>query len=54
MEIATIQLPAYLYDPDDAIIRVADNVRYTMKDIGRLEDRIDVLEEVNFIKFTRT
>ena len=46
MEIATIQLPAYLYDPDDAIIRVADNVRYTMKDIGRLEDRIDVLEEV--------
>ena len=46
MEIATIQLPAYLYDPDDAIIRVADNVRYTMKDIGKLEDRIDVLEEV--------
>ena len=46
MEIATIELPAYLYDPDDAIIRVADNVRYTMKDIGRLEDRIDVLEEV--------
>ena len=46
MEIATIQLPAYLYDPDDAIIRVTDNVRYTMKDIGRLEDRIDVLEEV--------
>ena len=45
MDIATIQLPAYLYDPDDAIIRVADNVRYTMKDIGRLEDRIDVLEE---------
>ena len=46
MEIATIQLPAYLYNPDDAIVKVADNVRYTMKDIGRLEDRIDVLEEV--------
>ena len=46
MEVATIQLPAYLYNPDDAIIRVTDNVRYTMKDIGRLEDRIDVLEEV--------
>ena len=46
MDVATIQLPAYLYNPDDAIIRVADNVRYTMKDIGRLEDRIDVLEEV--------
>ena len=36
MEIATIELPAYLYDPDDAIVRVADNVRYTMRDIGRL------------------
>ena len=46
MEIATIDLPAYLYDPYDAIIKVADNVRYTMRDIGRLEDRIDVLEEV--------
>ena len=46
MEVATIELPAYLYDPDDAIVKVADNVRYTMRDIGRLEDRIDVLEEV--------
>ena len=45
MDIATIQLPAYLYDPDDAIVRVTDNVRYTMKDIGRLEDRIETLEE---------
>ena len=46
MEVATIELPAYLYNPDDAIIRVADNTRYTMRDIGRLEDRIDTLEEV--------
>ena len=46
MEIATIQLPAYLYNPDDAIITIADNTRYTMRDIGRLEDRIDALEEV--------
>ena len=46
MEVATIRLPAYLYDPDDAIISVVDNVRYTMRDIGRLEDRIENLEEV--------
>ena len=46
MDVATIQIPAYLYDPDDAIIRVTDNIRYTMKDIGRLEDRIDALEEI--------
>ena len=45
MDVATIQLPPYLYDPDDAIVRVTDNIRYTMKDIGRLEDRIESLEE---------
>ena len=45
MDVATIQLPPYLYNPDDAIVRVTDNVRYTMKDIGRLEDRIESLEE---------
>ena len=46
MEVATIELPAYLYDPDDAIVKVVDNVRYTMRDIGRLEDRIETLEEI--------
>ncbi len=46
MEIANIELPAYLYNPDDAIVKVVDNVRYTMRDIGLLEGRIDVLEEI--------
>ena len=46
MDIATITLPAYLYDPDDAVIRMVDNKRFTMRDIGALEDRIDVLEEI--------
>ena len=30
MDIATIELPAYLYHPDDAVIKVIDNRRYTM------------------------
>jgi len=46
MTLATIELPAYLYDPDDAYVRLVDNRRYTMRDIGHLEDRIDVLETV--------
>ena len=46
MEIATIELPAYLYDPDDAIVKVVDNLRYTMRDIGLLEGRTETLEEV--------
>ena len=54
MEVATIRLPAYLYDPDDAIISVVDNVRYTMRDIGRLEDRIETFRRNYFIKFIRT
>ena len=44
MGLATIQLPAYLYNPDDAKVILEDNVRFTMKDIGKLEDRIENLE----------
>ena len=46
MTIATIEVPAYLYDPKDAVITVVDNRRYTMRDIGTLEDRIENLEEL--------
>jgi len=46
MELGTITLPAYLYDPNDANISLVDNRRYTMRDIGKLEDRIENLERV--------
>lgn len=46
MDIATINLPAYLYNPDDATVTLVDNRRYTMRDIGKLEDRITNLETV--------
>ena len=46
MLLATIELPAYLYDVNNVTIRMEDNRRYTMRDIGKLEDRIEVLEEV--------
>ena len=46
MEIGTIALPPYLYDPNDAQISLVDNRRYTMRDIGKLEDRIENLERV--------
>ena len=44
MDIALIHLPGYLFDPEDAVIRVRDNRRYTMRDIGKIEDRIENLE----------
>ena len=46
MEIATIILPPYLYDVSDAEIRLKDNRRFTMRDIGALEKRIENLEQI--------
>ena len=46
MEIGTIELPAYLYNTDDAFLTLVDNRRYTMRDIGRIEDRVENLETV--------
>ena len=46
MEVATIILPPYLYDISDAEIRMKDNRRFTMRDIGALEKRIENLEQI--------
>ena len=52
MDIARIELPAYLYNVDDAKITMVDNRRYTMRDIGKLEDRIENLETVTSVACT--
>lgn len=44
LEIASISLPPYLYDTSDARIKLIDNRRYTMRDIGKIEDRVENLE----------
>lgn len=44
MEVASIGLPAYLFDVDDATITLSEHKRYTMKDIADLERRIKALE----------
>ena len=46
LELARIYYPAYVYDINDVKIITIDNKRYTMKDIGKLEDRIENLEEI--------
>jgi len=46
MELATINLPPYLYNPESATLSLKDNRRYTMRDIGNIEDRVENLEEV--------
>jgi len=44
MELAKIELPAYLYNTSDAVLTFTDNRRYTMRDIGKIEDRVETLE----------
>ena len=44
LEIAAIELPAYLYDIDDVSVSLADYKRYQMNDINKLEQRIKNLE----------
>jgi len=46
MDLATIQLPAYLYNPDDVKITLSNNKRYTMQNLRELEDRIENVEEL--------
>ena len=46
MHVASIHLPAYLYHASDAKVTLVDNKRYTMRDIGKLDDRISNLETV--------
>ena len=46
MEIGTVTLPPYLYNPSDAQLDLVDNRRYTMRDIGYIEDRVENLERV--------
>jgi hypothetical protein len=46
LELATILYPAYLYNTSNANIILTDNRRYTMRDIGLIEDRVENLERV--------
>ena len=44
MTLYTVKLGAYTFNTDDVEVEYFDNKRFTMRDIGRLEDRIDNLE----------
>src|SRR6056300_1177619 len=44
MHLYTLEIPAYTLSTEDIIIKKVDNKRYTMRDIGKLENRIENLE----------
>jgi len=44
MHLYTLEVPAYTLSTEDITIKKVDNKRYTMRDIGKLESRIESLE----------
>jgi len=44
--LGTVYLPPYLYNTQSALLSLVDNRRYTMRDIGFIDDRVSNLEEV--------
>ena len=44
MHLYTLDIPAYTLSTEDINITKVDNRRYTMRDIGKLESRIENLE----------
>lgn len=49
MTLATIVWPPYLYETTSAKVFLIDNRRYTMRDIGNIEDRLEHLENVTVL-----
>ena len=54
LDIATITLPAYLCDINDASLNLAEHKRYRMKDIYSLENRIKNLEYYTSLSLLET
>ena len=44
MKLAVLDIPAYTFTPDDIVIKREQTQRFTMRDIGKLQDRIENLE----------
>ena len=39
-----LDIPIYTFTPDDVVIKREQTQRFTMRDIGKLQDRIENLE----------
>lgn len=44
MELYKFYIPAYTYNPKDVVSKFIENKRFTMRDIGKLEKRIEEIE----------
>ena len=46
MKLAQVDLPAYTFSPKDAVVTRFKTQRFTMRDIGRLKDRLETVESL--------
>lgn len=44
MSLWELRIPAYTFKPSDVVVKYIENKRYTMKDIGKLEKRLNNVE----------
>lgn len=51
MVLYVLRLGSYTFGVDDVEVRYVDNKRFTMRDLGRLEDRVDQLEFFSSLSF---
>jgi len=54
MTLFTLDIPAYTSSPLDVIVKSIDNRRYTMRDIGKLEQRIKNVEYYSALSLVET
>ena len=54
LEIATLDMPPYLYNIDDIDVQVVEHKRYQMKDIAELETRLTNVEYYTSLSLLET
>lgn len=54
MTLFTMDLPAYTSQPNHVTVKAIDNKRYTMRDIGKLEQRIKTVEYYSALSLVET
>ena len=54
MKLAELTVPAYTFTPESVRVKMMDNRRYTMRDIGALEKRIETLEYYTTLSMLET
>ena len=54
MHLYTLSIPAYTLTPAEVDIEFIDNRRYTMRDIGRIDNRVNQVEYYSVLNFLET